>query len=149
MFFSLSDSGVTGFNNHSQTPCPLRAPLVVTIVGLPCRGKSFAAHKVARHLCWKGELAKGKYTPPNGFLGKAFLFFLRRPFFYYRTIKEENLFWRALFLELGNLLAIFCDFTVLSHYPLGVMVVKKDLGFYGNVEITLLWRLSVLLLNEK
>ncbi|KAL5279286.1 hypothetical protein ACFFRR_003708 [Megaselia abdita] len=55
---SARDSGMTGFANHSQTPCPLRAPLVVTIVGLPCRGKSFAAHKVARHLCWKGELAK-------------------------------------------------------------------------------------------
>ncbi|XP_055375535.1 6-phosphofructo-2-kinase/fructose-2,6-bisphosphatase-like isoform X2 [Condylostylus longicornis] len=39
-------------------PCPLRAPLVVTIVGLPCRGKSFAAHKVARLLNWKGEMAK-------------------------------------------------------------------------------------------
>lgn len=45
---------------QNVTPCPLRAPLVVTIVGLPCRGKSLAAHKIARHLCWKGEFAKGK-----------------------------------------------------------------------------------------
>jgi len=43
---------------HSATPCPLRAPLVVVIVGLPCRGKSLAAHKISRHLCWKGEFAK-------------------------------------------------------------------------------------------
>lgn len=42
------------------TPCPIRAPLVVVIVGQPCRGKSLAAHKVARQLCWKGEKAKGK-----------------------------------------------------------------------------------------
>lgn len=75
----IADSGMTGFATHSQTPCPLRAPLVVTIVGLPCRGKSFAAHKVARHLCWKGELAKGKYHTYfsiicfwHGFLRKAF-----------------------------------------------------------------------------
>ncbi|XP_031622908.1 6-phosphofructo-2-kinase/fructose-2,6-bisphosphatase-like isoform X2 [Contarinia nasturtii] len=44
--------------NNPITPCPLRAPLVVIIVGLPCRGKSLAAHKIARHLCWKGEYAK-------------------------------------------------------------------------------------------
>ncbi|XP_037924877.1 6-phosphofructo-2-kinase/fructose-2,6-bisphosphatase-like isoform X2 [Hermetia illucens] len=42
----------------AETPCPLRAPLIVTIVGLPCRGKSLAAHKIARHLNWKGEMAK-------------------------------------------------------------------------------------------
>lgn len=46
---------------HNVTPCPLRAPLVVTFVGLPCRGKSLAAHKIARHLCWRGESAKGMY----------------------------------------------------------------------------------------
>lgn len=46
--------------NVTTTPCPLRAPLVVTIVGLPCRGKSLAANKIARHLCWKGEKAKGE-----------------------------------------------------------------------------------------
>ncbi|XP_053697113.1 6-phosphofructo-2-kinase/fructose-2,6-bisphosphatase 1-like isoform X1 [Sabethes cyaneus] len=51
-------------------PCPLRAPLVVTIVGLPCRGKSLAAHKIARHLNWQGENAKvfnveGEATPEN------------------------------------------------------------------------------------
>lgn len=39
-------------------PCPIGAPLVVTIVGLPCRGKSLAAHKVARHLNWRGHSAK-------------------------------------------------------------------------------------------
>lgn len=44
-----------------EVPCPLRAPLIVTIVGLPCRGKSLAAHKIARHLCWKGEGAKGNF----------------------------------------------------------------------------------------
>ncbi|XP_055836460.1 6-phosphofructo-2-kinase/fructose-2,6-bisphosphatase-like isoform X1 [Episyrphus balteatus] len=52
-----SDLGVGNFVK-TVTPCPLRAPLVVSIVGLPCRGKSFAAHKIARHLSWKGELAK-------------------------------------------------------------------------------------------
>uniref|UniRef100_A0A336LXF7 CSON007212 protein n=1 Tax=Culicoides sonorensis TaxID=179676 RepID=A0A336LXF7_CULSO len=40
------------------TPCPIRAPLVVVVVGQPCRGKSLAAQKVARQLCWKGEQAK-------------------------------------------------------------------------------------------
>lgn len=45
--------------NNVIAPCPLRAPLVVIIVGPPCRGKSLAAHKIARHLCWKGECAKG------------------------------------------------------------------------------------------
>ncbi|XP_063698393.1 6-phosphofructo-2-kinase/fructose-2,6-bisphosphatase-like [Culicoides brevitarsis] len=40
------------------TPCPIRAPLVVVVVGQPCRGKSLAAHKVARQLNWKGEAAK-------------------------------------------------------------------------------------------
>lgn len=42
------------------TPCPIRAPLVVVIVGQPCRGKSLAAHKVVRQLNWKGEAAKGR-----------------------------------------------------------------------------------------
>ncbi|XP_050085919.1 6-phosphofructo-2-kinase/fructose-2,6-bisphosphatase-like isoform X2 [Anopheles aquasalis] len=42
----------------ARQPCQLRAPLVVTIVGLPCRGKSLASHKVARHLSWRGESAK-------------------------------------------------------------------------------------------
>lgn len=46
---------------HNIPPCPLNAPLVVTFVGLPCHGKSLAAHKIARHLCWKGEFAKGNF----------------------------------------------------------------------------------------
>nr|XP_040239996.2 6-phosphofructo-2-kinase/fructose-2,6-bisphosphatase-like isoform X2 [Anopheles coluzzii] len=45
-------------SSSTVKPCPLRAPLVVTVVGLPCRGKSLAAHKVARHLSWRGESAK-------------------------------------------------------------------------------------------
>lgn len=53
--------GTTTFVQNSITPCPLRAPLVVVFVGLPCRGKSLAAHKIARHLCWKGEYAKGTW----------------------------------------------------------------------------------------
>ncbi|XP_059619083.1 6-phosphofructo-2-kinase/fructose-2,6-bisphosphatase-like isoform X2 [Phlebotomus argentipes] len=43
---------------RSIMPCVLSAPLVVTLVGLPCRGKSFAAHRIARHLNWRGESAK-------------------------------------------------------------------------------------------
>lgn len=42
------------------TPCCIKAPLVVTIVGSPCRGKSLAAHKISRNLFWKGEDVKGK-----------------------------------------------------------------------------------------
>lgn len=59
-FFSFDfflDMLNTGF--PGEVPCALRAPLVVTFVGLPCRGKSLAAHKIARHLNWKGESAKG------------------------------------------------------------------------------------------
>ncbi|XP_037037653.1 6-phosphofructo-2-kinase/fructose-2,6-bisphosphatase-like isoform X1 [Bradysia coprophila] len=44
--------------SHTITPCPLKAPLVVTIVGLPCRGKSMAAKRIARHLTWRGEYPK-------------------------------------------------------------------------------------------
>lgn len=53
--------GATTLIQNSIAPCPLRAPLVVILVGLPCRGKSLAAHKIARHLCWKGEYAKGRF----------------------------------------------------------------------------------------
>lgn len=49
---------VAAKSNSGLKPCPLRAPLVVTTVGLPCRGKSLASHKVARHLSWRGESAK-------------------------------------------------------------------------------------------
>lgn len=60
-FFQISGQniGTTTLIQNSIAPCPLRAPLVVIFVGLPCRGKSLAAHKIARHLCWKGEYAKG------------------------------------------------------------------------------------------
>lgn len=44
----------------TATPCCIKAPLVVTIVGSPCRGKSLAAHKISRNLFWKGEDVKGK-----------------------------------------------------------------------------------------
>uniref|UniRef100_A0A182ULG0 Uncharacterized protein n=1 Tax=Anopheles melas TaxID=34690 RepID=A0A182ULG0_9DIPT len=54
-----NDSSTNG--SSTVKPCPLRAPLVVTVVGLPCRGKSLAAHKVARHLSWRGESAKGEF----------------------------------------------------------------------------------------
>lgn len=42
-------------------PCAIKAPIVVTIVGQPCRGKSLAAHKIERNLRWKGENVKGKF----------------------------------------------------------------------------------------
>jgi 6-phosphofructo-2-kinase/fructose-2,6-biphosphatase len=45
--------------NNFVKPCQLKAPLVVTIVGLPFRGKSLAAHKISRNLFWKGENVKG------------------------------------------------------------------------------------------
>lgn len=48
-----------GMKQVMTSPCPIKAPLVVTIVGLPCRGKSFAARKIARNLFWKGEQVKG------------------------------------------------------------------------------------------
>lgn len=57
-FDFISDSNANG-SSQTISPCPLRAPLVVTIVGLPCRGKSMAAKRISRHLCWKGEYAKG------------------------------------------------------------------------------------------
>lgn len=44
----------------SAAPCQIKAPLVVTISGLPCRGKSLAAHKISRNLFWKGEDVKGE-----------------------------------------------------------------------------------------
>lgn len=59
--FSEQINTGTPFSNNIIAPCPLRAPLVVIIVGLPLRGKSLAAHKIARHLCWKGERAKGTF----------------------------------------------------------------------------------------
>jgi 6-phosphofructo-2-kinase / fructose-2,6-biphosphatase 3 len=46
--------------SNSITPCQIKAPLIVTIVGLPFRGKSLAAHKICRNLFWKGENVKGK-----------------------------------------------------------------------------------------
>ena len=46
----------------SAAPCQIKAPLVVTISGLPCRGKSLAAHKISRNLFWKGEDVKGIVT---------------------------------------------------------------------------------------
>lgn len=62
-FFPFLEQINTGiaFLNGIIAPCPLRAPLVVIVVGLPLRGKSLAAHKIARHLCWKGERAKGTF----------------------------------------------------------------------------------------
>lgn len=51
-------NGIT--NNVTSSPCLIRAPLVVTIVGSACRGKSLAAHKISRNLIWKGEDAKGE-----------------------------------------------------------------------------------------
>lgn len=48
-------------NDSSSAPCQIKAPLVVTISGLPCRGKSLAAHKISRNLFWKGEDVKGMF----------------------------------------------------------------------------------------
>lgn len=59
-FIYLFADSLTGI--IAAVPCPLRAPLVVTIVGPPCRGKSLAAHKIARFLVWKGEFAKGLFN---------------------------------------------------------------------------------------
>lgn len=60
MFFPFSFSDIIcGPMYSGATPCPIRAPLVVVVVGQPCRGKSLAAQKVARQLNWKGEQAKG------------------------------------------------------------------------------------------
>lgn len=50
---------------NSIMPCQIKAPLVVTMVGLPFRGKSLAAHKISRNLFWKGEDVKGE-----GLMGK-------------------------------------------------------------------------------
>ena len=52
---SSMSNGIT-----NSTPCQIKAPLVVTIVGLGCRGKSLAAHKISRNLIWKGEDVKGE-----------------------------------------------------------------------------------------
>ena len=35
-------------------------PLMVAFVGIPARGKTVMAHKLARYLNWTGEVAKGK-----------------------------------------------------------------------------------------
>ncbi|CRL00078.1 CLUMA_CG013360, isoform B [Clunio marinus] len=42
----------------SSKPCQINGPLIVTIVGLPCHGKSLAAHKISRYLFWRGEDVK-------------------------------------------------------------------------------------------
>jgi hypothetical protein len=34
--------------------------LMVAFVGIPARGKTVMAHKLARYLNWTGEVAKGK-----------------------------------------------------------------------------------------
>jgi hypothetical protein len=44
---------------NSIMPCQIKAKIVVTMVGLPFRGKSLAAHKISRNLFWKGEDARG------------------------------------------------------------------------------------------
>jgi hypothetical protein len=36
--------------------------LIVAFVGIPARGKTVMAHKLARYLNWTGEVAKGKLT---------------------------------------------------------------------------------------
>lgn len=36
--------------------------LMVAFVGIPARGKTVMAHKLARYLNWTGEVAKGKLT---------------------------------------------------------------------------------------
>ena len=56
-----SNSNMSSATNFTITPCQIKAPLVVIIVGLPFRGKSFAAHKISRNLFWKGEDVKGSY----------------------------------------------------------------------------------------
>lgn len=47
---------------ENSNPCQIKAPLVVTIVGPTCRGKSLAAHKISRNLFWKGEDVRGKIS---------------------------------------------------------------------------------------
>jgi hypothetical protein len=67
--FCLSFQDITNGSNmngslstdvSSAAPCQIKAPLVVTISGPPCRGKSLAAHKISRNLFWKGEDVKGE-----------------------------------------------------------------------------------------
>jgi tRNA uridine 5-carbamoylmethylation protein Kti12 len=43
---------------------------MVAFVGIPARGKTVMAHKLARYLNWTGEVAKGKLmiTPLTGFI---------------------------------------------------------------------------------
>lgn len=55
----MASNGTVGIFS-SATPCQIKAPLVVTIVGQPFRGKSLAARKISRNLFWKGENVKGK-----------------------------------------------------------------------------------------
>ncbi|XP_058451427.1 6-phosphofructo-2-kinase/fructose-2,6-bisphosphatase-like isoform X2 [Malaya genurostris] len=121
---SYYSSHKTGLNDGSRNaptaatipdpgldPCPLRAPLVVTIVGLPCRGKSLAAHKVSRHLNWRGERAKVFNVDINATAD---------------TLKEISLFFNAgnnvaiidgmhLTRQSRQLLATFCCEKVFHH----------------------------------
>lgn len=63
LFLDLSNGASATMSNGSTSnsimPCQIKAPLVVTIVGLPFRGKSLAAHKISRNLFWKGEDVRG------------------------------------------------------------------------------------------
>lgn len=61
LFLDLSN-GTTMSNGMAlkTTPCQIKAPMVVTIVGQPFRGKSLSARKISRNLFWKGEAVKGK-----------------------------------------------------------------------------------------
>ena len=43
----------------------VNSPLVVAMVGLPARGKTFIAMKLARYLNWAGLPTKGKGSPPR------------------------------------------------------------------------------------
>jgi signal recognition particle GTPase len=48
------------FNIFSGSGKKKFGPLMVAFVGIPARGKTVTAHKLARYLNWTGEVAKGK-----------------------------------------------------------------------------------------
>jgi hypothetical protein len=79
VFLTISDLTNGSIINGSTisgpaiTPCALKAPILVTIVGEPHRGKSLAAHKISRNLKWKGEAPKGLYFL---FLSSNFLYLI-------------------------------------------------------------------------
>lgn len=64
LFADLTNGSISNgstISGPAVTPCAIKAPIVVLIVGEPHRGKSLAAHKIARNLKWKGEAPNGEF----------------------------------------------------------------------------------------